>query len=80
MIDPSAHELCELKYVRAPWVWGKGERYMGNQCPVFYGELAPVALTDGFQPYGDKVWLLNSWGYMNREGKIVAWHDKESGR
>jgi hypothetical protein len=48
-------------------------------CPVFYGELAPVALADGFQPYGENMWLLNSWGYMNREGKIIAWHDKESG-
>ena len=80
LIDTSARELCELKYVGAHWVWGKGDRYTSNRCPVFYGELAPVALADGFQPSGDKAWLLNSWGYMNREGKIIAWHDKETAR
>ncbi|MEO5715254.1 MAG: WG repeat-containing protein [Luteolibacter sp.] len=80
LIDPSAKELCELKYVGANWIWSREDHYSEDRCPKFYGELAPVALVDGFQQYGDQVWLLNSWGYMNRAGKIVAWHEKVSGK
>ena len=80
LIDTKAGELSELKYIKPGWIWGKGEKYTDNQSPVFYGELAPVALAEGYQPYGEKVWLLNSWGYMNRAGKIVVWHEKTTGK
>ena len=75
LIDTSAREVSELKYVGAHWVSIMKDSYTDNMCPKFYGELAPVASADGYQRYGEKVWELNSWGYMDRAGKIIAWHD-----
>ena len=80
LIDTSSREICELKYVGAHWVWERDYSYTDNMCPKFYGELAPVTLADGFQQYGEKVWLLNSWGYMSRDGKIVVWHNKQASK
>ncbi len=76
LIDTEARELCAPKYVAAHWIWGKSNSYFGNQCPKFYNELAPVALAEGYQRNGEKVWNLNSWGYINRQGQIVVWNEK----
>ena len=76
LVDTKARELCELKYVNANWVRGKGQHYAYDFRPVFYDELTPVALTESYQPNDKKPWLRYSWGYMNRAGKIVAWHNK----
>ncbi len=77
LIDTSAKEIGELKYVGAWWVRGRNDSYTDNLCPKFYGELAPVAITGGYKTEGLYTTLLtNGWGYMNRAGKIVAWQDK----
>jgi hypothetical protein len=84
LIDTSAHEQTELKYIKVWWVWPEGETFTDSSCPHYTGELAPVTLADGYQQYGQKggaeVWDLNNWGYINRTGKIVAWHNKSSGK
>jgi len=76
LIDPQVCEITDLCYVKPWWIWGKSENYSDNRCPVFYGDLAPVALADGYQMYGEKVWLQNNWGYIDRTGKRVVWHQK----
>lgn len=80
LIDTNAHEISEFKYFSPGWVWSSEEKYTDNRCPTFYGDLAPVALAEGYQPYGEQVWLQNSWGYINRAGKIVVWQDKAAGK
>ena len=84
LIDTAAHEQTELKYVRVWWVRDKQEVYIDSSCPRYTGELAPVALAEGYQQYGKEgdpeVWERNGWGYVNRVGKIVAWHDKSEGK
>ncbi len=80
LIDTSAREICEPKYVRAWWVRGRNDSYTDNLCPTFYGELAPVANPGGYKREGNSTSLLtNGWGYMNRAGKIVAWQEKSPG-
>lgn len=77
LIDTSAREICELKYVNAWWVRGRNDSYSDNLCPKFYGELAPVAIAVGYKTEGQSTTLVtNGWGYMNRAGKIVAWQEQ----
>ena len=77
LIDTSARELSKLSYVGAHWIWAMNDSYTDNMCPRFYGELAPVAATETYHRYGEKVWERNSWGYINRAGEIVAWSERK---
>lgn len=77
LIDRQAHVLLDLKYVEPSWV-STGRSYTDRGNPGFSGELAGIALANTYQPYSERPWLTNSWGYVNRAGNIVAWHDKEA--
>lgn len=73
LIDSGANLLTAPEYLDVSWIIGGS--YSDRQAPCFMGELAPVASAEGFQQYGPKPWLSNNWGYVNREGKRVAWHN-----
>lgn len=60
LIDTSAHELTDLAYVGAHWVWSNSDSYSDNMCPKFYGDLAPVAAVNNYHRYGGRVWELNA--------------------
>lgn len=82
LIDTSANPLTRREYLDPPWIIDRSySDWSGRQVPHFSGDLAPVAAVDGFRQYCKDRWLANSWGYVNREGKRVAWHqgtpDKE---
>lgn len=77
LIDKQAHVLLDLKYIEPSWVVTY-RPYTDRGDPGFTGELAVIALAGTYKPYSKRPWLTNSWGYVNRGGKIVAWHDKDA--
>ncbi len=80
LIDTSGHELCPPKYVAANRVGSPPF----SACPKFYGDLAPVAASADRPPNQvssrEKSGNLDSWGYINRTGKVVAWYNDESNK
>lgn len=67
------------------WVWSAGETFTDSNCPRYTGELAPVTLAEGYQQQhgndgGPDVWEVNPWGYINRAGRTVAWHDESAAK
>lgn len=74
LIDRSAKLLSGLKYVAPSWIF-LPLGYTGSSAPGFCGALAPVALAEGYDPYKPDAPMTQSWGYMDRSGRIVAWHE-----
>lgn len=80
LIDTSAHEICEPKYTNADWVFTENGNSVPGGCPIYSGELAAVALATGAKSSVKNPSEQSSWGYIDRAGKIVAWHEKERGK
>ena len=76
LIDTSAREICEPKYVIASWVRGPNHDYT-KKSPTFYDELAPVTISSDYKAEGR---VSHGWGYINQAGKVVVWDENIPGR
>ncbi len=76
LVNTRAEVLLALKYAPAHWIHSPNiPGYTGE--PGFYGDLAPVALAEGFQYQGKDLEIIHAWGYVDHHGKIIAWHPAE---
>jgi len=76
LLDTSARERTEFRFIRPSWVFASGEGYSSDPSPRFYGELAPVAGFGGYERRGLYTeTVTDGWGYIDRQGQIVVWDD-----
>lgn len=79
LIDTSAKAMTELKYVSPGWILLPGD-YAGNSAPKFCGPLAPVVLAEGYDRFEANPATKLNWGYLDRSGRIIAWHEAEASK
>ena len=76
LIDHRGQVLSKDLYVSPSFIAGGGYRDLG--LPLFMGKLACVASAATISPSGSDRLRKLSWGYVDRAGKVVAWHKAEA--
>lgn len=75
LIDRSGKLLLQPIYMTPSWLPPSTD-YRLPSAPQFIGDLAAVALADEYDPSRENPAHHNPWGYVNREGRIIAWTEK----
>jgi hypothetical protein len=72
-VDTSLREINKSPVLPVSWVWGPDWTGDSSRPPFYFGELCPVVSADGYRNDANPAGEVNSWGWMDRSGKVVAW-------
>lgn len=72
LIDQKGEPLTESKYLPANWINAISTRSSYHE-PGFLADLAPVTRRED-QTAGE-TWQQRSWGYVDKAGNIIKWHN-----